>query len=67
MGNCLMKEKIVTAILNIFKIKSIVTLVTVGIFAFLAINKQIETATVTAIIMMVFQNLFNKDKDKDKE
>lgn len=58
-----MKNKIIQGILNIFKVKSIVTFVTVGIFAYLSINDRLEAATVTAIIMMVFQNLFDRRKD----
>lgn len=61
-----MKNKVIQVILNIFKVKSIVTFVTVGIFAYLALNDKLEAATVTAIIMMVFQNLFGKDKNNDK-
>lgn len=59
-----MKNKILQGILNIFKVKSIVTFITVGIFAYLSINDKLEAATVTAIIMMVFQNLFDRKADK---
>lgn len=57
-----MKEKVVNAILNLFKVKSIVTFVTVGVFVYAVVKGQLEAATTTAIIMMVFQNLFNKEK-----
>lgn len=57
-----MKEKIVSGVLNIFKVKSIVTFVAVYVFAHLALTQQIEAATTTAILMMVFQNLFDKNK-----
>lgn len=57
-----MKEKIINGMLNLIKVKSIVTFVTIAIFAYMVLNKQIEEATATAIIMMVFQNLFNKNK-----
>lgn len=60
-----MKDKAIQVLINIFKVKSIVTFVAVGIFAYLAINDKLEAATTTAIIMMVFQNLFGK-KDSDK-
>ena len=50
----------------LFKVKSIVTFATVGVMIYLVVSKQLEEATATAIIMMVFQNLFNKDK-KDGE
>lgn len=57
-----MREKIVNGVLNLFKVKSIVTFVTVGVFVYAVVTNQLEAATTTAIIMMVFQNLFNKDR-----
>ena len=59
-----MKEKVVQAFLNLIKVKSIVTFVAVAMFVYGVVTKQLEAATITAIIMMVFQNLFNKDSDK---
>lgn len=61
-----MKEKVLQSVLNIFKVKSIVTFVTVFVFAYLSLNDKLEMATIVAIIMMVFQNLFGKDKGSDK-
>lgn len=58
-----MKEKIVNGVLNIFKVKSIVTFVAVYVFADLALSHEIEAATTTAILMMVFQNLFDRGKN----
>lgn len=57
-----MKEKIINGVLNLFKVKSIVTFVTVGVFVYAVVTNQLEAATTTAIIMMVFQNLFDKNK-----
>lgn len=57
-----MKEKIVQALLNLIKVKSIVTFVAVSMFVYCVIKHELEPATITAIIMMVFQNLFNKEK-----
>ena len=57
-----MKEKIIKSILNLFKVKSIVTFATVGITVYMVVQDKLESATVTAIIMMVFQSLFNKEK-----
>lgn len=57
-----MKEKIINSILNLFKVKSIVTFATVGITVYMVVQDKLESATVTAIIMMVFQNLFDKNK-----
>lgn len=57
-----MKEEIIKSILNLIKVKSIVTFVAVGMFIYCVINDKLEPATTTAIIMMVFQHLFNKGK-----
>ncbi len=57
-----MKDKIIQGLLNLIKVKSIVTFVAVGVFVYTVITKQLEPATITAIVMMVFQNLFNKEK-----
>lgn len=59
-----MKEEIIKAFLNLIKVKSIVTFIAVGMFVYTTVTKQLEAATITAIIMLVFQNLFNKDSDK---
>lgn len=59
-----MKDKITQAILNLIKVKSIVTFVSVAVFVYCVIKDQLEPATTTAIIMMVFQNLFNKEKNE---
>lgn len=59
------KEKIVQVIVNLFKVKSIVTFVAAGMFIYTTVNEQLEAATVTAILMMVFQSLFDRDK-RDK-
>ena len=60
-----MKNKIIQGILNIFKVKSIATFVALGIFAYLSINDKLEAATITAILMLVFQCVFGK-KESDK-
>ena len=61
-----MKDKFIQGLLNLIKVKSIVTFVAVGVFVYVVITKQLESATITAIIMMVFQNLFNKEKKGDE-
>lgn len=62
-----MKEKVIQALLNLIKVKSIVTFVAVAMFVYCVINKQLEPATITAIIMLVFQNLFGKSKSEGGE
>ena len=60
-----MNDIIVNGILNLFKVNSIVTFVAVGVFVYTVVTNQLEAATTTAIIMMVFQNLFNKKGGDD--
>ena len=62
-----MKDKIIQGILNLIKVKSIVTFVAVAMFVYCVITKQLEPATITAIIMLVFQNLFGKTKNEGGE
>lgn len=57
-----MKEKVITALLNLIKVKSILTFVAAFVFVYMVITKQIEPATVTAILMLVFKELFDKNK-----
>lgn len=58
-----MKEKIITALLNLIKVKSLVTFTAMGVFVYTVVTGQLEPATTTAIIMLVFQSLFGKKKD----
>ena len=60
-----MKDKIITGLLNLIKVKSIVTFVSMGILVYTVVNDILEPATTTAIIMLVFQSLFSKGKEKD--
>jgi len=62
-----MKEKIVNSILNLIKVKSIATFVILFILVYLVINNQVEVATVVSIIILVLNNLFDKDKVKKKD
>ena len=59
------KDKIVQVLVNLVKVKSIVTFAAVGIFIHTTVTKQLEAATITAILMMVFQSLFDRGKGKD--
>ena len=61
-----MKTDIIKTLLNLIKVKSIVTFAAVSVFVYLAITKQLEPATITAIIMSVFQSLFGKPKNSDE-
>lgn len=55
-----MKEKIITALLNLIKVKSLVTFTAMAVFVYTVVNNKLEPATITAIIMLVFQSLFGK-------
>ena len=60
-----MKDKIITGLLNLIKVKSIATFVAMGILVYTVGNDILEPATITAIIMLVFQSLFSKGKEKE--
>ena len=60
-----MKDKIINVLLNLIKIKSIATFVCLGLMIYMVVTRQIESATVVAIFMMVFKNLFDKGDDKN--
>ena len=60
-----MKDKIITGLLNLIKVKSIVTFVSMGILVYTVVSGILEPATITAIIMLVFQSLFSKGKEKE--
>ena len=60
-----MKDKIITGLLNLIKVKSIVTFVSMGILVYTVVNDILEPATITAIIMLVFQSLLSKGKEKE--
>lgn len=62
-----MKDKILTAILNLFKVKSIVTFATVYIVIYLVKSGNVDVATVMVLATMVFKNLFDKEKDGDSK
>ena len=62
-----MKEKIINSILNLIKVKSIATFVILFILVYLVINSQVEVATVVSIVMLVLNNLFDKDKVKKED
>lgn len=57
-----MKEKIITSLLNLIKVKSLLTFVAAYVFVYLVRTQQIEAATTTAILMLVFKELFDKNK-----
>lgn len=57
------KEQIIQGFLNLIKVKSIATFVSLGLFVYTVTNNILDSATTTAILMLVFQNLFGKGKE----
>ena len=60
-----MKEKVIQGLLNLIKVKSLVTFTAMGVFVYTVVKGQLEPATITAIIMLVFQSLFGKNKESE--
>ena len=55
-----------TRLADLLKVKSIVTIIATGTFAYLAISGKMDVKDAVVLITMVFTYLFNKDT-KDKE
>lgn len=51
---------------NLFKVKTIITLATTGLFIYLAIKEILPVETSSMVIGMVFTYYFNKDKNKNE-
>lgn len=51
---------------NLFKVKTIITLATTGLFIYLAIKEILPIETSSMVIGMVFTYYFNKDKNKNE-
>lgn len=56
-----MKEKITMALVNLFKVKTLITLAITAIFCILAYKETLPIETTTMVIGMVFTYYFNKD------
>ena len=52
---------------DLLKVKSIVTLIATGTFAYLAISGKMDVKDAVVLITMVFTYLFNKDTKDIKE
>lgn len=62
-----MKEKLISSIINLLKVKSIITLLTFVAFFYLSITRKIESDNFMLIIGMIATYFFNKDSsDKAK-
>lgn len=58
-----MKDKIIKTIINLFQVKSIITLTSVILFVILAYNEKLPIETTTMILGMVFTHYFTKNND----
>jgi len=56
-----MKEKLISTLVNLFKVKTIITLAITVIFCILAYKETLPIETTTMVIGMVFTYYFNKD------
>ena len=54
------------AIINLLKVKTIITLAITGVFVYLSVVGKLPIETTTMVIGMVFTYYFNK-KDKEDE
>lgn len=62
-----MKEKLISSIINLLKVKSIITLFTFSAFFYLSITEKIGNDNFMLIIGMIATYFFNKDNsDKIK-
>lgn len=59
-------KKVLDAIVNLLKVKTIITLAITGLFIYLSIKGQLEKETIAMVIVMVFTYYFNKKDSKEK-
>lgn len=55
------------ALINLLKVKSIITILVMGVFTYLAVTNQLQTETVSAVIMAIITYYFTKREDKTVE
>lgn len=56
-----MREKFISSIINLLKVKSIITLLTFGAFFYLSVTRKIGSDNFMLIIGMIATYFFNKD------
>lgn len=62
-----MKEKFLMKIIELIKVKSIITIVSFFTFAFLSITGRIDVDSFMLILGMIATYFFNKDRSEIKE
>ena len=60
-----MKNEFINCIIALLKVKSIITILTFIIFAYLSIKGKIDTDNFMLILGMISTYFFNKDKKND--
>ena len=56
-----MKEKIISAVVSLLKVKSIITLLSFGAFFYLSVTEKISVDNFMLILGMIATYFFNKD------
>ena len=62
-----MREKILTKLIELIKVKSIITIISFFTFVYLSITGKIDTDNFMLILGMIATYFFNKDKSEQKE
>ena len=62
-----MKEKFMTALINLIKVKSIITLLAFGAFFVLSVNEQIDIDNFMLILGMISTYFFSRKNVKTDE
>lgn len=60
-----MKEKLISNIIDLLKVKSIITILSFLTFLFLSINGKVDIDNFMLILGMISTYFFNKDKNSD--
>lgn len=60
-GKTNMKEKTISAVVSLLKVKSIITLLSFGAFFYLSVTEKISTDNFMLILGMIATYFFNKD------
>lgn len=60
-------EKILFRLSELLKIKSIVTLVCMSVFGYMAITNKLQPSEVMVVVTAVITYFFNKDNSEKKE
>lgn len=62
-----MKEKTISAVMSLLKVKSLITLLSFGAFFYLSVTEKITTDNFMLILGMIATYFFNKDSSDKKK